>query len=160
MRDHTAPLIRREDYVAPAFWIKTVDLAFDLDATRTLVTSRMLMERNPALPSQALRLNGDDLVVLRVLGLQQQLVAQVGAHLGAEHVHLVSARDEVPREPDQPALRASARREAAVHEGDPHGRSFADGSHQPRDHFRSVCTPPSAATHAPGAPSRKPPRSR
>ena len=73
MRDHTAPLIRREDYVAPAFWIKTVDLAFDLDATRTLVTSRMLMERNPALPSQALRLNGDDLVVLRVLANGQSV---------------------------------------------------------------------------------------
>jgi aminopeptidase N len=67
MRDHTAPLIRREDYVAPAFWIKTVDLAFDLDAARTLVTSRMLIERNPAVPSQALRLHGDDLMVLRVL---------------------------------------------------------------------------------------------
>ena len=73
MRDHTAPLIRREDYVAPAFWVKTVDLAFDLDATRTLVTSRMLMERNPAVPSQALRLHGDDLVVLRVLANGQSV---------------------------------------------------------------------------------------
>ena len=67
MREGTAPLIRREDYVTPAFWIKTVDLAFDLDAARTLVTSRMLMKRNPAVPSQALRLHGEDLVVLRVL---------------------------------------------------------------------------------------------
>jgi len=73
MRDHTAPLIRREDYVAPAFWIKTVDLAFDLDATRTLVTSRMKLERNPAVPSQALRLHGDDLMVLRVLANGQSV---------------------------------------------------------------------------------------
>jgi aminopeptidase N len=73
MRDHTAPLIRREDYVAPAFWIKTVDLAFDLDAARTLVTSRMQLERNPAVPSQALRLHGDDLMVLRVLANGQSV---------------------------------------------------------------------------------------
>jgi aminopeptidase N len=73
MRDHTAPLIRREDYVAPAFWIKTVDLAFDLDAARTLVTSRMLVERNLAVPSQALRLHGDDLMVLRVLANGQSV---------------------------------------------------------------------------------------
>ncbi len=73
MRDHTAPLIRREDYVAPAFWVKTVDLAFDLDATRTLVTSRMQLERNPAVPSQALRLHGDDLMVLRVLANGQSV---------------------------------------------------------------------------------------
>jgi aminopeptidase N len=67
MRESTAPLIRRGDYTAPAFWITTVDLTFDLDAARTLVTSRMQLERNPAVPEQALRLHGDDLTVLRVL---------------------------------------------------------------------------------------------
>jgi aminopeptidase N len=67
MREGTAPLIRREDYSAPAFWIKTVDLTFDLDPVRTLVTSRMQLERNPAVPAQPLRLHGEDLSVLRVL---------------------------------------------------------------------------------------------
>jgi aminopeptidase N len=67
MREGTAPLIRREDYTAPAYWIKTVDLTFDLDATKTLVTSRMQLERNLAVPAQALKLHGDDLTVLRVL---------------------------------------------------------------------------------------------
>ncbi|MDO9315190.1 MAG: aminopeptidase N [Burkholderiaceae bacterium] len=67
MREGTAPLTRREDYTAPAFWIKSVELTFDLDATKTLVTSRMQLERNPAVPAQALRLHGDDLTVLRVL---------------------------------------------------------------------------------------------
>ena len=67
MRENTAPLIHRGDYTAPAFWIKTVDLTFDLDAARTLVTSRMQLERNPVVPEQALRLHGDDLTVLRVL---------------------------------------------------------------------------------------------
>ena len=67
MREGTAPLIRREDYSAPAFWIKTVDLTFDLDPVRTLVTSRMQLERNPAVPAQPLKLHGEDLSVLRVL---------------------------------------------------------------------------------------------
>ncbi len=67
MRESTAPVIHRGDYTAPAFWIKTVDLTFDLDAARTLVTSRMQLERNPGVPEQALRLHGDDLTVLRVL---------------------------------------------------------------------------------------------
>ncbi|OYT99856.1 MAG: aminopeptidase N [Burkholderiales bacterium PBB1] len=67
MREGTAPLIRREDYSAPAFWIKTVDLTFDLDPVRTLVTSRMQLERNPAVTAQPLKLHGEDLSVLRVL---------------------------------------------------------------------------------------------
>ena len=67
MRESTAPVIHRGDYTAPAFRIKTADLTFDLDAARTLVTSRMQLERNPGVPEQALRLHGDDLTVLRVL---------------------------------------------------------------------------------------------
>ena len=67
MREGTAPLTRREDYTAPAFWIRTVDLGFDLDAAKTLVTSRMQVERNSDVPPQALKLHGDELTVLRVL---------------------------------------------------------------------------------------------
>lgn len=67
MREGTAPLIRREDYTAPAFWIRTVDLTFDLDPAKTLVINRMTMERNTALPPQPLRLHGEDLTLTRVL---------------------------------------------------------------------------------------------
>ena len=66
MREGTVSLIRREDYAAPAYWIKRVDLAFDLDAARTLVTSRMSIVRNANTPKQALRLHGEDLDLLRV----------------------------------------------------------------------------------------------
>ena len=41
MREGTAPLIRREDYAAPPFWIRKVDLTFDLDPAKTLVVNRM-----------------------------------------------------------------------------------------------------------------------
>ena len=53
MREGTATLIRREDYTAPAFWIRSVDLTFELDPVKTLVISRMQVERNADLPTQA-----------------------------------------------------------------------------------------------------------
>ena len=62
-----APLVRREDYAASAWRIATVDLVFDLDPARTLVSSRMRVERNPAVVAQPLKLHGSDLNLLRVL---------------------------------------------------------------------------------------------
>ncbi len=67
MREGTTALIRREDYVAPAYWIRTVDLTFDLDPAKTLVTSKMQIERNAAVPHGPLRLHGEELNLLRVL---------------------------------------------------------------------------------------------
>jgi aminopeptidase N len=66
MREGTAPLIRREDYTAPAYWIRHVDLSFDLDPAKTLVINRMTIERNTDQPPQPLRLDGEDLVLARV----------------------------------------------------------------------------------------------
>ncbi len=67
MREGTAPLIRRENYTAPAFWIKTVDLSFDLDPAKTRVLNRMTLRRNPDVPAQPLRLDGEELNLARVL---------------------------------------------------------------------------------------------
>ncbi|MFY7864551.1 aminopeptidase N [Roseateles sp.] len=67
MREGSATLIRREDYVAPAFWIRTVDLTFDLDPAKTLVTAKMQLERNSAVAHGPLRLHGEELNILRVL---------------------------------------------------------------------------------------------
>ncbi len=67
MREGTPDIVRREDYTAPAFWIRTVDLSFDLDPAKTLVISRMQLERNPDVPAQPLVLHGEDLNLLRVL---------------------------------------------------------------------------------------------
>ncbi|MES2960523.1 MAG: aminopeptidase N [Pseudomonadota bacterium] len=66
-REGPAPLIRREDYAAPPFWIREVDLTFDLDGPKTLVASKLRIERNAAMPAQALRLHGEDLTLLRVM---------------------------------------------------------------------------------------------
>ena len=68
MREGTALAIRREDYTAPAFWIRQVDLSFDLDPAKTIVASKLQIERNAdAAPGQPLRLHGEGLTLLRCL---------------------------------------------------------------------------------------------
>jgi aminopeptidase N len=70
MREGTAPVIHRQDYSAPAFWIRRVELTFDLDPVKTIVASRLHIERNPAAqqqPAQPLKLHGEDIAVLRVM---------------------------------------------------------------------------------------------
>jgi len=59
--------IRREDYSAPAYWIDTVELTFDLDPAKTRVLNRMRLRRNPDAPTGPLRLDGDELNLARVL---------------------------------------------------------------------------------------------
>ncbi len=68
-RDDQGPAvsIQRTDYSAPAFWIDTVDLSFDLDPAKTRVLNKMRLRRNPDVPAQALRLDGDELNLSRVL---------------------------------------------------------------------------------------------
>ena len=59
--------IRRVDYAAPAYWIDTVNLTFDLDPTKTRVLNKMRVRRNPDVPAQALRLDGEELNLARVM---------------------------------------------------------------------------------------------
>ena len=67
LREGTAPLIQRADYTPPAFWIDSVDLTFDLDPVKTRVLNKMQVRRNPGVPAQALRLDGDELNLARVM---------------------------------------------------------------------------------------------
>ncbi|HYR26240.1 MAG TPA: aminopeptidase N, partial [Aquabacterium sp.] len=80
MREGTAPLIRREDYVAPAFWIKTVDLTFDLDPAKTLVINKMTVEPNPGQAGVALRLDGEDINLTRVLVNGEPVTFRIDGH--------------------------------------------------------------------------------
>ena len=54
--DGAAPAIaiRREDYTAPAYWIDSVELTFDLDPAKTRVLNRMTLRRNPDVAAQPL----------------------------------------------------------------------------------------------------------
>ena len=63
----TAISIQRSDYQAPAYWIDTVELTFDLDPAKTRVLNKMRLRRNPDVAAQPLRLDGDDLNLARVL---------------------------------------------------------------------------------------------
>jgi aminopeptidase N len=62
-----ATVIHRADYTAPAYWIDTVDLSFDLDPAKTRVLNKMTLRRNPAVAAQPLRLDGEELNLARVL---------------------------------------------------------------------------------------------
>ncbi len=59
--------INRSDYTAPAYWIDTVDLCFDLDPAKTRVLNKMTLRRNVDVPAQPLRLDGEELNLSRVL---------------------------------------------------------------------------------------------
>ncbi|MGL6108814.1 MAG: aminopeptidase N, partial [Rubrivivax sp.] len=67
MREGPATVVKREDYTAPAYWIRSVELTFDLDPAKTIVSSRMHIERNAHAAPQALTLHGEELNLLRVL---------------------------------------------------------------------------------------------
>ncbi|MBW8759093.1 MAG: aminopeptidase N, partial [Burkholderiales bacterium] len=69
MREGSPALIRREDYTAPAYWVRTVDLTFDLDPAKTIVHSKLEVVRNPERDAaqEPLRLDGEGLNLLRVL---------------------------------------------------------------------------------------------
>ncbi|MCU0931731.1 MAG: aminopeptidase N [Serpentinimonas sp.] len=66
-REGLATVVQRADYAPPAYLIETVDLTFDLDPAKTRVLNRMQVRRNPDAPAQALRLDGEDLNLARVL---------------------------------------------------------------------------------------------
>lgn len=67
MREGHSKIIYRADYQPPPFWIDSVDLTFDLDPAKTRVLNRMRVRRNPDVPPQALRLDGEELNLARVL---------------------------------------------------------------------------------------------
>jgi aminopeptidase N len=70
MREATTTLIKREDYAAPAYFIRAADLTFDLDPAKTIVSSKLKIERNAAVATpgmvQPLRLHGTGLTLLRI----------------------------------------------------------------------------------------------
>ncbi len=66
LREGQSPLILRQDYIAPAYWIDTVELCFDLDPSKTRVLNKMKLRRNLDLPAQPLKLDGDELNLVRV----------------------------------------------------------------------------------------------
>ncbi|QDL53853.1 aminopeptidase N [Rhodoferax aquaticus] len=82
-----ATTVLRADYTAPAFWIDTVDLSFDLDPVKSRVLNKMTLCRNPDVPVQALRLVGEELNLARVLVNGQGATFKMdGNHLVLENL--------------------------------------------------------------------------
>ena len=69
MREGAAPVVvHRADYAPPPYRIRAVELSFDLDPAKTIVSSRLRIERDAATAAgEPLRLHGEELTLLRVL---------------------------------------------------------------------------------------------
>ena len=115
MREGQAIAIHRADYAAPAYWIDTVDLAFDLDPVKTRVLNKMRLRRNPAVAPQPLRLDGEELNLARVL------VNGAGTSFKIEDGELVSALEEVVARFRKGSGRAGRQTGAPVPPGAPQG---------------------------------------
>ena len=49
--------IHRKDYTAPAYWVNTVEMGFDLDPAATRVATRITLQRNRASPNKDVELH-------------------------------------------------------------------------------------------------------
>src|SRR5574343_1734938 len=64
MKTDTPTTVYLKDYTPPAYLVDTVDLDFDIAPGGTVVTATLAMRRNPAVPSQPLILDGEELETL------------------------------------------------------------------------------------------------
>ena len=107
MREGSASIVRRENYAAPPYWIRSVELAFDLDPAKTLVTSRMRLERNADVAAGPLRLHGEDITVTRCL--------VDGASVSFRHEDGMLVIDGLPEQPFTLEIRNTCAPEKNTH---------------------------------------------
>ncbi len=100
MRTNTSDTIFRKDYTAPAYWIDTVEMGFDLDPGATRVATRMTMTRNPDSDSKNLVLHGESLklVQLRMNGKLLSKRANGGYTLSGDILQIADAPDVITLE--------------------------------------------------------------
>ena len=91
--------IHRKDYTAPAYWVKTVEMGFDLDPAATLVATRITLQRNSASPNKDVELLGDGakLVALRMNGKTLRKGAK-GYSIAEGKLRIANAPDEITLE--------------------------------------------------------------
>jgi aminopeptidase N len=97
---HTKPVTtHRKDYTAPAYWVNTVEMGFDLDPARTYVSTRITMQRNSASPNKDMELLGDGakLVALRMNGKTLGKNAK-GYSIADGKLRIANAPDEITLE--------------------------------------------------------------
>ena len=89
----TAQPVLRSDYAPPTFWINNVELEFDLDPQKTIVTARIVVRRNEDQTSSDLELVG--------IGMELQSVAIDGKQLNESDYSLADDLLTLRDLPDQ-----------------------------------------------------------
>ncbi|MEO8410234.1 MAG: aminopeptidase N [Propionivibrio sp.] len=99
MTKHSPVTIHRKDYTAPAYWVDTVEMGFDLDPVATRVATRITMRRNCASPNKDVELLGDGvkLVALRMNGKTLSKGAK-GYTITDGKLRIANAPDEITLE--------------------------------------------------------------
>ena len=100
MANNTPITIHRKDYTAPAYWINTVEMGFDLDPAATRVATRITMQRNAHSPNKDLELLGDGvkLVALRMNGNELSKRAKGGYTIEDGKLRIADAPDDITLE--------------------------------------------------------------
>ena len=90
----TPPTIFRKDYIAPGFWVDTVEMGFDLDLQATHVATRITMRRNHSSAEKDLVLFGASLKLLqlRMNGVNLKKSAYT---IDGEVMRILNAPDDV-----------------------------------------------------------------
>ncbi len=89
--------IFRKDYVAPGFWVDTVEMGFDLDLSATHVATRMTMRRNHDSSEKDLVLFGESLKLLQ-LRMNGVNLKKSAYKIEGEILRIANAPDEVTLE--------------------------------------------------------------
>ncbi|MFZ6845954.1 aminopeptidase N [Undibacterium sp. RuTC16W] len=100
MRTDTADTpvtIFRKDYIAPGYWVDTVEMGFDLDPDATHVATRMVMRRNHDSSEKDIVLFGESLKLLQ-LRLNGINLKKSAYKIEGETLRIANAPDEVTLE--------------------------------------------------------------
>ena len=99
MKSTTPATISRHEYTAPAYWVNTVEMGFDLDPSATRVATRITMQRNAESPNRDVELLGDGikLVALRMNGNALSKGAK-GYTIAEGKLRIANAPDEITLE--------------------------------------------------------------
>ena len=93
----TPPTIFRKDYIAPGYWVDTVEMGFDLDLQETHVATRITMRRNHDSAEKDLVLFGASLKLLQ-LRLNGVNLKKSAYTIDGEVMRIPNAPDEVTLE--------------------------------------------------------------
>ncbi len=90
--ESSKPVVLLRDYRAPAWCVTDVELEFDLDPAATIVAARLVVERDPAQPGAALRLDAEQIELLEVR-VDGEALAEDRYLLGADALTIPLAGD-------------------------------------------------------------------